>query len=75
MRRSNGISVEKGAEHGKEMTLAELEKFTQDARTVGVGDLARVKVRITFGGGIKVATVASGDIVPPRAEHDLGGMD
>jgi len=72
-RSSNGISVEHGAEHGREMTLAELEAFVRDAREVGVGDLARVKARISFGGGIKSVTVASGDIVPAASRPESDG--
>lgn len=76
MRRSNnGIRVEAKAERGKEMTLAELAQFVADARNVGIGDLARIKTRITFGGGIKAVTVASGDIVPARDRSSMDRMD
>lgn len=61
---SGGVTVEKRPEYGKELTLSELEQFVFRAREVGVPDLARIKVRASFGAGLRQITVSSVDIVP-----------
>jgi hypothetical protein len=51
------------AQDGKVMTLGELRRFVQAPDVSSVGDGAELKVRVSFGGGIKSITIT--DTNPP----------
>jgi hypothetical protein len=66
-----GITVETTAVDADGMTLAELEGFVHDARTAGIPDEARVKVRATWRARIGKISAASSDVAPaPRGENE-----
>ena len=65
----NKLTFEGKPKYGRDMTLEELEQFVADARRVGMADLVRVKVRASFGAGIRQLSASSEDVVKPRPEQ------
>lgn len=64
------LTFESEAQYGTTMTLEELGAFVENARRAGIGDLAKVKVRVDFRAGIKQVSVKSTDVVKPRPVND-----
>ncbi|NUT90840.1 MAG: hypothetical protein HOY78_02305 [Saccharothrix sp.] len=62
--KKSGIVVDTTAADASGMTLGELEGFVRDARTAGVPDEARVKVRATWKARVRMISAASSDVAP-----------
>lgn len=65
------LTFESEAQYGTTMTLEELGAFVENARRAGIGDLAKVKVRVDFRAGIKQVSVKSSDVVKPRRDDTM----